>query len=94
MLPTSSRSLPLGFRLTAFTPANLKRTLKGDDAAAIEQSSDVLTRAAHKLAESMVQQPGASQDGGPQPGQGGHNQAGAQAPGNDDVVDAEYEEVA
>ena len=73
---------------------NLKRALKGNDAAAIRQSSDILTRATHKLAESMYQQPGAGQNGGPQPGQGGRSQASATTPGDDDVVDAEFQEVA
>ncbi len=44
--------------------ANLKRALKGDDAAAIKQLTDVLTRASHRLAESMYQQPGSHHDGG------------------------------
>ncbi|WP_319405640.1 molecular chaperone DnaK [uncultured Desulfosarcina sp.] len=74
--------------------ANLKRALKGDDAAAIRQLTDVLTRSAHKLAESMYQQPGAAHDGGPQAGQSGSKRASAKPPGDDDVVDAEYQEVA
>jgi len=73
--------------------SNLKQALKGDDASAIRQLTDVLTRASHKLAESMYQQPGDPQGGGPQTGQDASGQASANAPG-DDVVDAEYEEVA
>jgi molecular chaperone DnaK len=74
--------------------SNLKRALKGDDAAAIRQTTDVLTRAAHKLAESMYQQPGAPHDGGPTPGQGGSRRGSEKTPGDDDVVDAEFQEVA
>jgi molecular chaperone DnaK len=74
---------------------NLKNALKGDDAAQIRQLTEVLTRASHKLAESMYRQQGGPQAGGPQPGQPGGGQARAgQTPTNDDVVDAEYEEVA
>ncbi len=74
---------------------NLKNALKGEDAAQIRQSTEVLTRASHKLAESMVQQQGAPQAGGPQPGPAGASQTrGGQASNTDDVVDAEYEEVA
>jgi molecular chaperone DnaK len=74
---------------------NLKQALKGDDASQIRQLTDVLTRASHKLAESMYQQQGAPHaGGGPQPGQGraGRPQAGTSS--DDDVVDAEYQEVA
>ena len=74
---------------------NLKNALKGDDAAQIRQLTEVLTRASHKLAESMYQQQGGPQAGGAQPGpQGGPNNARAGQASNDDVVDAEYEEVA
>ena len=75
--------------------SNLKNALKGDDAAQIRQLTEVLTRASHKLAESMYQQQGAPHAGGPQPGQpGANNTRAGQASTNDDVVDAEYEEVA
>ena len=70
--------------------SNLKNALKGEDAAQIRQLTDVLTRASHKLAESMYQQ-----QAGQQPGQAAGNTAGAgQTSANEDVVDAEYEEVA
>jgi len=73
--------------------ANLKRALKGDDAAAIRQLTEVLTRASHRLSESMYKQPENTHGGGPQTGQGTGGQPGAKAP-DDDVVDAEYQEVA
>ncbi|MCB2147446.1 MAG: molecular chaperone DnaK [Deltaproteobacteria bacterium] len=74
--------------------SNLKRALKGDDAAAIRQTTEVLTRASHKLAESMYRQQAGPHDGGPQAGQGGSRRTSAKPPGDDDVVDAEYQEVA
>jgi molecular chaperone DnaK len=67
--------------------SNLKRALKGDDADEIRQATEVLTRASHRLAESMYQQPG-------QPGQGGSGGARATSPADDDVVDADFQEVA
>ncbi len=74
--------------------SNLKRALKGDDAAAIRQLTEVLTRASHRLAESMHRQPGSPHDGGPQTGQGVGGRAGTNPSGDDDVVDAEFKEVA
>jgi molecular chaperone DnaK len=74
--------------------ANLKRALKGDDAAAIRQLTEVLTRASHRLAESMYRQPDAPDGPGPQTGRGAGGGAGANASSDDDVVDAEYQEVA
>ena len=74
--------------------SNLKRTLKGDDAEAIRQTTEVLTRASHKLAESMYRQQAGPHGGGAQAGQGGSRRTGAKPPGDDDVVDAEYQEVA
>ena len=74
--------------------SNLKRALKGDDAAVIRQTTEVLTRASHKLAETMYQQQGGPHGGGPQAGQSGSKRASAKPPGDDDVVDAEYQEVA
>ncbi|MGD8703667.1 MAG: molecular chaperone DnaK [Desulfosarcina sp.] len=73
---------------------NLKRALKGDDAAQIRQSSDVLTRASHKLAESMYRQPEDARGDHGHPGQHTSAQTRAAANGDDDVVDADFEEVA
>jgi len=70
--------------------SNLKNALKGDDAAQIRQLTEVLTRASHKLAESMYRQ-----QGGPQAGQPGGGQSRASsASSDDDVVDADFQEVA
>ncbi len=67
----------------------LKQVKDGDDAEAIKQKSEELTQASHKLAEAMYQQ--AAQEGG-EPGADPQGQAGA-AGQDDDVVDADFEEV-
>ena len=76
----------------AITP--LKKAIEGDDPAEIKRLSEELTQASHKVAEAMYQQ--ASQEAGAQPGagpQGGAQpEAGSAAP-EDDVVDADFEEV-
>ena len=56
----------------------------------IKQLSEELTQASHKLAEAMYQQ--ASQAGQDHAGNPGDESAGA-APPDDDVVDADFEEV-
>ncbi len=68
--------------------AKLKKTMEGDDAEAIKRDSEALTQVSHKLAEAMYQQAaktGAQPDGGANPEPG--------APADDDVVDADFEEV-
>jgi molecular chaperone DnaK len=75
--------------------APLRTAMEGDDPEEIKRLSEALTQASHKLAEAMYQQ--ASQDG-TQSGPGGGPQAGAGdqqggAPPDDDVVDADFEEV-
>ena len=74
--------------------ANLKRALKGDDAAEIRQLTDVLTRASHKLAETIYQGQAGPQNPGAQPGQSGGGQTRAATSDDDDVVDADFQEVA
>ena len=75
---------------TAIEP--LKKAMEGEDAAEIKRLSEELTQASHKLAEAMYKK--ASQEAGPQPdaGQPNAEQPGAAAP-DDDVVDADFEEV-
>jgi molecular chaperone DnaK len=70
----------------------LKKAMEGEDTAEIKRLSEELTQASHKLAEAMYKQ--ASQEAGPQPdtGQPNNDQPGA-APPDDDVVDADFEEV-
>ena len=92
----------LGDKVDSATKANvetaaesLKKALEGSDTEEIKRKSEELTQASHKLAEAMYQQ--ASQEGGPQAGADGAGAQGAdQAPGagaDDDVVDADFEEV-
>jgi len=75
--------------------SNLKRALERDDTAEIRRCTEVLTGVTHKLAQSMYTQ------GSPSGGQPHGAQTGAAGPtghprgnANEDVVDAEYEEVA
>ena len=72
----------------------LRKAMEGEDPEEIKRLSEELTQASHKLAEAMYQQ--ASAEAGPQPGAEG---AGPDNPGqpagapDDDVVDADFEEV-
>jgi molecular chaperone DnaK len=65
----------------------VRKSLEGDDAEAIKAATEELTQASHKLAEIMYAK--ASQD---QPGPEGPA-GGAGKGGDDDVVDADFEEV-
>jgi molecular chaperone DnaK len=69
---------------------SLKKAMEGEDAAEIKRLTEELTQTSHKLAEAMYQQ--ASKAGGQQDGPQGGDQPGATAP-DDDVVDADFEEV-
>jgi molecular chaperone DnaK len=66
--------------------AELEEATKGNDVEAINEKTNALAEASHKLAEQMYQQAGAEQPGGESAASGG----GAS---DDDVVDAEFEEV-
>ncbi len=67
--------------------ADLKKAMEGDDAAAINKAAEELGQAAHKLAEMMYAQ-------GQQAGEAGaEQQAAGGAPKDDNVVDADFEEV-
>ena len=70
----------------------LKSAMEGEDTEKIKQLSEELTQSSHKLAEAMYQQ--ASQSGQEQAG-GGPDAEGAStdAQTDDDVVDADFEEV-
>jgi molecular chaperone DnaK len=73
--------------------AKVKKAIEGDDLEAIKAAQEELTTASHKLAEAMYAQ-STQQQAGPGPGAGAG--AGAQAGGgkkDDDVVDADFEEV-
>ena len=72
--------------------SNLKKAMEGDDTEEIKRLTEELTQASHKLAEIMYKQ--ASQEGAGQAGEeaGAGAQAGPSA-ADDDVVDADFEEV-
>jgi len=78
--------------------STLRDAIKGDKKADIEAKTQTLTEASGKLAERMyAKQAGDAQGaagGAPGAGAGASQQgAGAESAGNDDVVDAEFEEV-
>jgi molecular chaperone DnaK len=71
-----------------------KKALEGDDIDAIKKAQDELMNVSHKLAEAMYAKTSGSQ-GGPQAGAGPQQAESGQASGkkDDDVVDADFEEV-
>ena len=64
--------------------ADLEAVVKGEDVAEIQAKTNALMEASHKLAEKMYQAEEAQAAG---------DSAGESTPGQDDVVDAEFEEV-
>ncbi|MFZ0132187.1 MAG: molecular chaperone DnaK [Desulfobacterales bacterium] len=97
LIYTTERSIKdLGAKVDAETKkkvedaiAALRKAVESDDTQEIKRLSEELTQQSHKLAEAMYQQ--ASQKGGPPPGAGG-DAGSAKAP-DEDVVDADFEEV-
>ena len=72
--------------------ADLKQVIDGEDVEAIKAKSEALTQASHKLAEAMYQQ--TAQEQGAPGAEAGDQDAGGAAPNaDDDVVDADFEEV-
>jgi len=71
--------------------SRLKKAIEGDDEAEIKKLSDELTQSSHKLAEAMYQQASASQTGEQQAGAESAQQAKTSP--DEDVVDADFEEV-
>lgn len=74
----------------------LKKIIEGDNVDEIKRLTEELTQSSHKLAEAMYQQ--ASQENpsgaaGPGPEDGAQEAAAAGAGADDDVVDADFEEV-
>jgi len=69
---------------------NLKKAIENNDVDEIKRLSEELTQASHKLAEAMYQQSAAEQAA---QGAGAENNAQAGAAPDDDVVDADFEEV-
>ena len=76
------------------TIASLKRELEGENSAEIKRLTESLTQASHKLAAAMYQQ--ASPEGqpyGPHSGGAPGSSAGSPSNAEEEVVDAEFEEV-
>jgi molecular chaperone DnaK len=72
---------------------DLKRAMEGEDAARIKRLTEVLTQASHKLAASMYQQ--SSPHGAHQSGCSAESSCDQAFSGlDDDVIDADYQEVA
>jgi len=72
---------------------DLKRVIESEDTAQIKRLTEVLTQASHKLAASMYQQ--TSHTGGHQSGDTAQSAWGpSSSEPDDDVVDADYQEVA
>jgi molecular chaperone DnaK len=72
--------------------AALKKAMEGENTQEIKQRSEELTQASHKLAEAMYQQ--ASQAGQQQTGAGAQSSTETgRAAADEDVVDADFEEV-
>ncbi len=69
----------------------LRQAMEGEDAAEIKKISDELTKASHKLAEAMYQQ--ASQNEQQAGAEAGGEAAGDAGTADEDVVDADFEEV-
>jgi molecular chaperone DnaK len=78
--------------------AKVRKTIEGDDINAIKSAQEELTNASHKIAEAMYAKASASQAGaGAGAGAGAHTGPSAEQQGagkkDDDVVDADFEEV-
>jgi molecular chaperone DnaK len=102
MIYSNEKSIKeLGDKIDSETKSNveaaadsLKKAIEGEDTEEIKRLTEALTQASHKLAEAMYKQ--ASQAGDQQAGAEAGAESGAQ-PGpshsDDDVVDADFEEV-
>jgi molecular chaperone DnaK len=75
---------------------DLKQAMKGENAAEIRRMSEALTQALHRLTAAMYQKgPQASQEDGGRPDSGRpETPSGGRTRGDDDVIDAEFDEVA
>ena len=71
----------------------LKKALEGEDAEEIRRLSEALTQVSHKLAEAMYQQASAAGEAQAEAGPDGGADRGAAGNPDDDVVDADFEEV-
>jgi molecular chaperone DnaK len=99
MVHASEKSLKdLGDKVDAETKGkvekeieNVKKVMVGDDTAAIKAAIEALTTASHKLAELMYAQ--AAKENPDNTGGSGSGNAGGSTKKDDDVVDADFEEV-
>ncbi len=71
----------------------VKKAIEGDDMEAIKKAQDELTTASHKLAEAMYAKTATGQPGADGPQGGAHAGQQGSAKKDDDVVDADFEEV-
>ncbi len=78
------------------TIASLKKAMESDDTAEIKRLTEELQHASHALSQTMYQQAGHADAGASHAGcaSGNCGTAGADPNADDDVVDADYEEVA
>jgi len=72
--------------------AALKKAIEGEDVEEIKKLSEELTQVSHKLAEAMYQQASTADQQAPGADAGSTDQTGGAAP-EEDVVDADFEEV-
>jgi molecular chaperone DnaK len=73
----------------------LRKAMEGEDLAALRAAQEELTTASHKLAEAMYAKSAGQGQAGPQAGPGAGPGTGAQASAkkDEDVVDADFEDV-
>jgi molecular chaperone DnaK len=71
----------------------LRKTMEGDDAKAIQRDMDELMQASHKLAEEMYRRTAQQQAGEAGAAAGEEQAAGGRRKADEDVVDADFEEV-
>jgi molecular chaperone DnaK len=72
----------------------LKKAMEGDDLTALQSAQEELTQASHKLAEAMYAKAASQQEGAAADASAGaESQPGGAAKEDDDVVDADFEEV-
>ncbi len=97
MIYSTEKSIKeLGGKVDSTTKTNveeaigrLKKAMEGSDTQEIKQKTEELTQASHKLAEAMYQKAASSHKD-----EGGDQTGASQKPGSDDdVVDADFEEV-
>jgi molecular chaperone DnaK len=73
--------------------ASLRKAMEGEDAAEIKRVSEELTQASHKLAEAMYQQASQSEQQAGAGAESAGQAAGGGGTADEDVVDADFEEV-